>query len=210
MKRGTGVAVLAALILVACPPLTAEAHESRTVADGNYELVVGFLDEPAFAGEKNGLSLRVSAYGATATPEAGEDGAAAAAGPAPVEGLEETLTAQVVYGDQTMDLALDAAYGDPGHYEAIFFPMEPGDYTFRIAGEIEGEALDESFTSSPNGFSPVQDPAPLRFPRADDAATATAGFMTGGAAGLPGLVLAAAGIAAAGLWRFDRRSGTRA
>ena len=207
MKRGTGVAALATL-LAACLPMAAEAHESRTVADGRYELVVGFLDEPAFAGEKNGLSLRVAAYGAAATPEADDEDASS---PVPVKGLEETLAAQVMYGGQTMDLMLDASWGDAGHYEAIFFPMEPGDYTFRVAGEIEGNTIAEAFTSSPTGFSPVQDPAPLRFP--NDGGAATAGFMAGGglgnvAAGI--LAFVGAGVAATGLRPLKRRIAVRA
>jgi len=196
-------AVAATVAMAARVSSGADAHESRTVADGRYEMVVGFLDEPAFAGEPNGLSLRVSAYGA-ATPAAGAD---AGTGPSPVEGLDETLTAEVLFGDQAMELVLEASWGDPGHYEAIFFPMEPGDYTFRITGEIEGGSIDESFASSPNGFSPVQDPAPLRFPRDAGEATATAGFLAGGdSAGLAGPLLAGAVVGAAGVGLARRRT----
>lgn len=206
MNRGVGAVAVAAVTLVACLS-AAEAHESRTVGDGRYELVVGFLDEPAFAGEKNGLSLSVSAYGSAATPK---PGGGEPVGVVPVEGLEETLDAEVRFGDQAMDLMLDATWGDPGHYEAVFFPMEPGDYTFRVSGKVEGEEIDESFTSSPTGFSPVQDPGPLRFPRDGDA-TAMVGFMassdvTQGPGLVPAMVGVGIGIGGVGLQRIGRRS----
>ena len=65
----------------------------------------------------------------------------------PVEGLEETLKAEVIFGDQTMELPLTARFNTPGAYESVFFPMKPGDYTFRIYGTIDGTEIDESFTS---------------------------------------------------------------
>jgi hypothetical protein len=132
-------------------PVVAGAHESRLVLDDQYELVVGFLDEPAIAGELNGLSLRVT----KGSGEAGE----------PVEGLAETLQAEVIFGDQTMALELEPVWQDPGHYRGIFIPTAEGDYTFHIMGEIEGNAIDESFTSSPEGFDSVQPREPLEFPK---------------------------------------------
>ena len=84
---------------------------------------------------------------------------------APVDGLEETLKAEVIFGDQTMELPLNARFGTPGAYESVFFPMKPGDYTFRIYGTLGDTDIDESFTSSPEGFGAVEDPAPLQFPK---------------------------------------------
>ncbi len=121
---GCGAAVLLAVLL----PLTAAAHEHREVAGGQYELTVGFLDEPAFVGEKNGLSLRVvrpaAAGGAPTAGAATEDAGT------PVEGLIGTLQAEVMFGDQRMPLPLLPAFGDPGHYTSYFFPSTPGGYTF--------------------------------------------------------------------------------
>lgn len=194
-----GAAAGAALLLA---PFTADAHEVRNV--DAYEMVVGFLDEPAFAGDKNGLDLRITEVGDVATPAADDESEAGT----PVEGLDATLQAEVIYGDETMELPLSAAYNDPGAYESFFFPMEPGDYTFRIFGTIDGTDIDESFTSSPEGFGAVQDPAPLQFPKIAQATTErSAGFMAGGGA-LGGLAmgLGAAG-AAAGLAGSLRRGG---
>src|SRR6476469_3380565 len=110
-------AVLAAGALLASAGL-ASAHEHRDV--GNYTLVVGFLNEPAIANEPNGLSLRVETQAAagaatpTASPAAGDDDAFTGA---PVEGLADTLQAEVKFGSQTQKLDLEPAFGQPGAYE---------------------------------------------------------------------------------------------
>jgi hypothetical protein len=154
---GLIVAALFALV-----PAIASAHEHRDVADGKYSMEVGFLDEPAFTSVKNGLDLRVSApTGGTPAPSSNEEEEGT-----PVEGLEKTLKAEVIYGDQKMDLTLEPAFGAPGAYEAWFFPMAAGDYSFHIYGDIEGTAIDETFTSSPEGFSSVLDRAQYEFPKA--------------------------------------------
>ena len=78
--------------------------------------------------------------------------------------VDETRAHIVDSSDQTMTLALSPAFGEPGKYKSVFFPMQPGDYTFRIFGRIDGTDIDESFTSSPQCFGAVEDPAPLQFP----------------------------------------------
>ena len=145
----SGVLAAVALLL----PLGVAAHEHRDVVNDQYSLIVGFLDEPAYVGEKNGLSLEVEKHvaGAMASPTA--DGEAEEEAGTPVEGLVGTLQAEVVYGDQTMALTLTPVFDQPGAYQAVFFPIVEGDYTFRIFGQIEGNAIDESFTSSPEGFT---------------------------------------------------------
>ena len=142
-------------------PIGASAHESRTIADGQLQMVVGFMNEPVFAGDKSGLEFWVTEVGA-ATPAADE-----VAEGTPVEGLAETLQAEVIYGDQTMELPLTAMWDEPGGYYSVFFPTESeGDYTFRIFGAIGDMEIDETFTSGPETFGPVEDPEPLRFPPA--------------------------------------------
>jgi hypothetical protein len=161
---------------------TALAHEVREV--GDYTFVVGFADEPVYSGQKSGLDLRVSR---------GEE---------PVEGLEETLTAEVTFGDDTRALDISAAFGEPGAYRSVFFPTAAGPYTFHISGEIEGTPIDEAFTSGPDTFSEVQDVTggqfPVQFPATGDivrdaeagaaaATTATIALVLGGAGLLAGL-----------------------
>lgn len=149
------VAVIGLLVLA-----RTSAHEGREVVNGQYELVVGFLDEPAFVGEKNAMIVEVTKAGGAASPVAGEGD-----GGVPVEGLGETLQAEVIYGDQKLTLEIRPLFGQPGSYVGYFFPMAEGDYSFRIFGDIEGNPIDETFTSGPETFSPVQPREPYEFPK---------------------------------------------
>ncbi len=151
------------------------AHESRTI--GEFVLVVGFLDEPAIEGEVNGLSLRVTRA------------------EQPVEELAATLQGEVILGDQRRPLTLTPAFNEPGLYEAVFIPSMPGDYTYHITGDLQGTAIDETFTSSPEGFASVEPRADYEFPSTANGAARNAVAMpalVGGVAlalGLGGLAL---------------------
>jgi len=200
-------------LLALATPLAASAHEQRDVANGTYRVVVGFLNEPAFVDQQNGLDLRVSKPEvAPVTPAASDEDAVGA----PVEGLADTLKVEVIFGDQTMELPLEPRFRDPGAYRGIFFPTAEGDYTFHIFGDIEGTAVDETFTSSPEGFGSVESIEPLQFPKkastqAGDSVvvgslTGGTGSGGGGLGPLGGGVMAGAGAAvAAGLWLGRRR-----
>lgn len=139
------LAVFAMAAIALAQPLVTSAHETRVVAT-DYSFVVGFINEPAVQGDTNGMWLEVTMA------------------EAPVLGLADTLQAQVIFGDQTRDMALTPAFGEEGVYEAVFIPSEPGDYTFRFFGQIDGVDVDETFTSSPEGFDSVAARADLEFP----------------------------------------------
>ncbi|HEY3524250.1 MAG TPA: hypothetical protein VGK63_11155 [Candidatus Limnocylindrales bacterium] len=137
-----GAAAVAATAALTAP--SAFAHEERDV--GGYKLEVGFIDEPVFVGERSGLEVFVHK------------------GDQPVAGLEQTLKAQAAYGSSTLDLPLSADEDDPSHYESVFIPTAAGPYTFHLTGSIEGNPIDERFTSSPTGFDEVHDLASGEFP----------------------------------------------
>lgn len=141
--RRLGSAGLAGLLLatLAGPAL---AHEERDVA--GYSLEVGLIAEPVFVGDRSGLELHVVK----------DD--------KPVSGLDQTIRAQVTYGQQTRDLPLVEREEDPGWYESIFIPTAAGKYTFHLTGTVESAPIDESFTSSPTGFNEVQEAASGEFP----------------------------------------------
>ena len=182
--------VLGALLTATAGIGAVAAHEQRDV--GDYTLAVGFLNEPVFSGEESGLDLRVSQ------------------GDTPVEGLEDTLQAEVSFSGQTRDLELSAAFGDPGAYRAVFFPTAAGQYSFRITGDIDGTTIDETFTSGPDTFGDVQEVTsgqfPVQFPAtadivrdaqagADASTMATVALVLGAVGLLAGLV--ALGLAVA-------------
>lgn len=127
----------------------AEGHEKRFV-QSRYHFIVGFLKEPAFSGEMNGIDLRVT------DADSG----------APVRGLEVTLKAEVRQADDSRSMALPLRnrYGQEGAYDAYFLPARPGGYQFRIHGMIDGVAIDEKFVSGKETFADVEDSNALVFP----------------------------------------------
>lgn len=197
--------LLVALLVVSTGTIlmtaTVVAHEHREV--GEYELTVGFLNEPAIVEEPNGLSLEVmKGHG-----DGGE----------PVEGLAGSLRAEIIYGDERLPLEIQPAFGEPGAYTSAVIPTEEGAYTFHIFGAIEGMEIDESFTSGPDTFAEVASRQTMNFPNQvgtvgsvetmasdanDTASTAMLLGIGGLAVGLLGLVMG--GLA------FLRTSGRRA
>jgi hypothetical protein len=196
------LAALVAFAFVAAallPPLVAHAHEHRTV--GDYEFIVGWMVEPAFAGQKNGLDLRINRIveqssgaapsdqtGAAGQPPTTAEQPAATAGtsvaevtsgtastptPEPVPDLEDSLKVEVIYGASTKALELRGVYGRPGAYTADVVPTRPGDYRFHVFGEIDGQPIDETFDSADGHFSAVEEIKGIEFPAA---ASDTAGL----------------------------------
>lgn len=146
------------LRLLASP---AAAHEDRQVA--GYDFVVGFGNEPAYAGVPNSVQLILSRGGK------------------PVTDLKDTLKVAVSTGDaQAKEMAMRpnfavGGYGEPGDYRADFIPTTAGSYTFQFTGTIKGTKVDQRFTPSPTGFDEVTDPAEVQYPVADPSGTQVAG-----------------------------------
>jgi len=124
------------------------AHGGREV--GQYEINVGFMDEPAYEGRLNGVDLRIEI----------------AATGAPAEGLEHTLQVEVTHlpsgGSKTLEL--QPVKDEPGRYTAELIPTAPGEFRFRFFGTIEGMAIDEVFESGPDQFAAIESSAALQIP----------------------------------------------
>lgn len=126
---------------------TAAAHERRTV--GPYQLVVGWLNEPAYVGLMNSLDLRVTDTRTTK----------------PVEGLEKTLTAELQTGGlKPLPLTVTARFGQPGAYNGYAMPTTTGTYIFHITGKIESMNIDEKFESGPGRFGDIEATTALQYP----------------------------------------------
>ena len=153
IKRRAGIIVAATLSsALALPTPAALAHEGRS--QGDLEMVVGFGTEPAYAGQPNSVQLILV-----------HDGE-------PVVDLGNTLEVEVSFGDQTQQFTLEpnfavGAFGEPGDYRAWFIPTRSGQYTFNFTGTIDGEDVDQTFTSGPQTFSDVEDPKQIQFPVSD-------------------------------------------
>ena len=134
-------------------PTPASAHETR--AGGPVRFVVGWGDEPTYTGFKNSVQVTVSE-----------------ANGAPVTDLGDTLSVEVIKGDERTTLPLVAnfrvgAFGTPGDYRAWLTPTRPGGYTFRLTGTVRGQKVDETFTSSKTTFNDVEDVTSIAFPAKD-------------------------------------------
>ena len=143
------LAILAALGLVVLLAAPAAAHERRQA--GGYSYVVGFGDEPAYAGEKNSVSVAIT------------DGAGR-----PVRNANG-LQVMVMAGGKQTQMKLEPHFGDtwgtPGDYRAFFIPTAAGQYTFHLEGTIAGKKIKaQRFVSGPGTFSDVEDPAKVAFP----------------------------------------------
>ena len=149
----------------------ASAHDDEEL--GGNKIVVGFLHEPAYEGERNAVSIRV-------TKGAGDDSEESAdmetsAGhhdtePAGVEGLQNTLLVEVTHvpSNVSKTMNLRPVSNDPGHYVADLIPTSPGHYRFRFFGTIGGEQYDVTFDSMAGGgnFDDVQPATAIHFPDA--------------------------------------------
>lgn len=131
--------------------LPAFAHEGREV--GDYQLYFGWRVEPAYVGVLNGPEVFISPLGADEEAGLPED-------------VVVDLQVEVSFGDETMTLPLEAAWGETGHYVANLIPTLPGDYSFHLTGTIGDTTVDEVFTSADGQFGTIEPASDIMFPRA--------------------------------------------
>eukprot|EP01118_Nematostelium_gracile_P020061 TRINITY_DN960_c0_g1_i2.p1 TRINITY_DN960_c0_g1~~TRINITY_DN960_c0_g1_i2.p1 ORF type:complete len:196 (-),score=60.69 TRINITY_DN960_c0_g1_i2:59-646(-) len=123
--------------------------------NGNYTLTVGFLVEPAWAFERNGVDLSVTAN------HTGVSGA--------------NITVSVTSNGVTKLFLMTGVRGANGEYKAEFVPSRSGSYTFKFYGTAEIEGYEQlvlnggpnaTFTCAVDGFGCVLDPVsfPDRIP----------------------------------------------
>lgn len=126
------------------------AHERRNL--GPYQVVVGWLAEPAFAGVMNAVDFRVTDTRSTPAK--------------PVEGLEKTLTVEVFQGGSTTPFSAPfrTRFGNPGAYAADIVPTREGGYRFVIRGKIESLEVNETFESGPGRFDEIRPVTALQYP----------------------------------------------
>ena len=124
------------------------AHGKTTV--GDYDLVIGFHNEPPVVGEVNSLDLFVT------NSKTGEK----------IDGLDQTLQAEIIFGASKKTIELYAQDEGDGAYGADVIPTRAGDYTWHIWGKIKDTPVDVKMTSSPTTFETVAAKSDLSFPDA--------------------------------------------
>lgn len=143
------------MVLLALP---VAAHEGQEV--GEYSIAFGWQVEPAYAWQPNGPEVFIETHHAEGDEHSEEDHEEAN----PLEGVEINLVAEVSFGDQSMMIPLQPAFGEIGHYVGDLTPTMPGDYTFHITGTIGETAVDVTFSSADGGFSTVEPQTDVLFP----------------------------------------------
>jgi hypothetical protein len=176
-------------------PSVALAHERRTLAAGKYDVVVGWEVEPAYVGEKNAASIRMSKAGTNPAE--------------PVVGVEKTLKVDIRQGAQSKTFDLRAVFGQPGYYVADIIPTRDGDYVWTFNGAIGDDKVAEKFDTADGKFNAVERATRLEFPlAAPDPAQVTTDIQAARAAAESAQTLALLGVgvgvlgllAASGLW----------
>lgn len=152
MRSSINTALVLVLIVVAMS-LAAQpgsAHERRSL--GPYQVVVGWLEEPAFAGVANAVDFRVTDTRSTPAK--------------PVEGLEKTLTVEVFQGGSTTPFGAPfrTRFGNPGAYAADIIPTREGSYRFVVKGKIETLDVNETFETGPGRFDEIRPVTQLQYP----------------------------------------------
>ena len=141
----------ASAALASAPAVLAHEH----VHIGEYEAAVGWLNEPTFVGQPNGIEITITDH----------DGK-------PVVDLAEGALKVVVTtaGVNSPELSLAPAFdveegfGTPGQYDVELVPTAPGEYTFHLTGAIHDQTVDVSLTSGDETFSEVRTSTDLEFP----------------------------------------------
>ncbi len=180
--RRMALALLLGALLIPFTASVASAHGHTTV--GDYTLVIGFHNEPAYQSEPNGLDLFVTN---TKTKEN-------------INGLADTLKVEIIFGSAKKALTIKPQWGREGAYTAYVLPSEKGDYTWHIWGDIKGTPVDVSMTSSPDTFSSVEAKSEVAFPvveatPAELQAQATAAARAAQTALIVGVLSAVLGVA---------------
>jgi hypothetical protein len=141
------------LLLALTSAPTVAAHGG--IAVGEFHLTIGWIDEPAFVGQPNGVEVFIDDQDEK-----------------PVTDLEADVLSVVVStaGQDSASLPLGPAFsvedgwGTPGQYSANLIPTSPGEYTFHITGSIHDQAVDVSLTSGEESFSGIESGTELEFP----------------------------------------------
>ena len=128
--------VLGALLAAAAfmlPFQQAFAHTTITV--GDYEVEVGWVDEPPVVGQRNAIVVNVSKSAAT-----------------DAEVDVSKLKVAVTYGGETKDLSLEPLSEDSANqYIAPILPTVAGQYTVQLRGQIDSTDISEDVAARRGG-----------------------------------------------------------
>lgn len=147
-SRLAAAAVISLVLVALAVPATALAHERRTIANGQYDVVVGWSVEPAYVGMTNTATIRIMNAGTTT----------------PVTGADKTLKLTIRQGASTQAFPLTPVFGQDGLYQADIVPTRVGDYQLIFTGTIGDASMNETFDTADGKFDAVQPANAVQFP----------------------------------------------
>ena len=145
--------LIALMVLINVPSASAHEHRTLTIAKKQVEFVVGWVSEPPYVDELNGIDFRATLVNTGA----------------PVLGLDIALQVEVSTGNQKVTLKLSPVFSDDVPpwllgYTANMMPTVPGVYVFRFFGNVNGTQVNESFQCGPSTFECVNSLTDIQFP----------------------------------------------
>ena len=124
-RKSLFVACLVAGIAALLVFQTASAH--TTIHIGEYDVEIGWVDEPSIVGQRNAIVVNVEN---TTAPDAEVD--------------VSNLTVSVTYGGQTKALELEPLSEDTtNQYIAPILPTVAGQYTVQLRGQLDSTDISE-------------------------------------------------------------------
>lgn len=146
------VPALLSLVILTALPAQAHVHtcitgstasslsgdDAACPSAADFDIVVGWLHEPATTGQMNGLDLGIHDLKKDTW----------------VENVT-SVTAQYEYGGKTLKLSLAPQDDKPGWYTDSVIPTREGQFTVRVGGTVQGHAA--SFVAKPEAVDPATD-----------------------------------------------------
>jgi hypothetical protein len=149
-------ACLIAILTLWVAPGAAHQRQLLQIGSADYLVVIGFINEPVYTGDKSGVDLVLL------LPDPAYPTDSHAPGVKPVENLDQTLKVEVKAGPHGKMFELKPAYRAPGRYQAFFYPTVATTYSFRLFGTLANVPIDLSFMCNPLGHVAVEDNSRLQ------------------------------------------------
>jgi len=160
------------ILLASMPSTWAHTHRALTIDNQQVEFIVGWVNEPPYAGEINAVDFWAHYVNATCP-----QGSESTSSPCPVYGLDQSLRVQVTTGGQSQILSFSPNLSDDippsfnGEYTAEVDPTVPGSYSFTIFGMVGSTAINQTFSCGPTTFECVDPANEIQFPQSQSSSS---------------------------------------
>jgi hypothetical protein len=150
-----GIACMVAVLGLWVAPAAAHQRQLLQIGTTDYLVVIGFVNEPVYTGDKSGVDLAVM------RPDPSNPTDARAAEVKPLDNLDKTLKVEVKAGPHARVFDLKPVYRTPGRYDAVFYPTVATTYSFRLFGTVNDVPVDLTFACNPLGHVSVEENSTL-------------------------------------------------